>query len=75
MPIYEYRCNSCGTDFERLLKRTDEKVACECGSDKVTRRLSVFAAHVTAGSSSKSSSVPGPACETCNLAGGGCELA
>ena len=75
MPIYEYRCEACGTDFERLLRRSDEQVACDCGSEKVTRRLSVFAPHVASGSRSKSSGAPGPACKTCELAGGGCGLA
>jgi len=70
MPIYEYHCEECGTDFERLLKRTDEKVSCDCGSRNVKRRLSVFAAHVGAGSSSKASRGPSPACATCGLAGG-----
>jgi len=75
MPIYEYHCNDCGADFERLLKRSDEKVSCDCGNEKVTRRLSVFAPHVAAGAGRKKSGMPGPACETCKLAGGSCGLA
>lgn len=33
MPIYEYKCLSCGTHFERLQKSTDEllKTCGECG--------------------------------------------
>ncbi len=69
MPIYEYHCESCGADFERLLKNREERVACDCGSEKVERRMSVFAAHNGAGKSS----APAPACQTC-CQGGACEL-
>jgi len=70
MPIYEYHCEECGTDFERLVRRSDEKVVCDCGSGKLRKRFSVFAAHVTTGSSAKK---PSAACETCSL-GGTCGL-
>ena len=68
MPIYEYHCESCGSDFERLLKNRDESVKCECGSDKVKRVMSVFAAH---NGSSGHSSAPAPACTSC-CQGGSC---
>ncbi|HEY3998306.1 MAG TPA: FmdB family zinc ribbon protein [Candidatus Xenobia bacterium] len=43
MPIYEYRCNSCQNDFERLLFKLEEKVECPgCGTGDVKRRLSSF---------------------------------
>jgi len=72
MPIYEYHCEECGADFERLLKRRDEKVSCECGSTRVVRRLSVFAAHMGSSSSSSASAGNAPACSACSLAGGSC---
>ncbi len=72
MPIYEYHCDECGTDFERLVNKRDEAVACECGSGKVSRRWSVFAAHTNGGGSSKKSS-DAPACSSC-CAGGMCGL-
>ena len=65
MPVFEYHCDSCGADFERLIFDRNEKVACECGNTSVKKRLSVFAAQVAA-SSAKSS-----ACESCCMAGGG----
>ncbi|MEZ4587652.1 MAG: zinc ribbon domain-containing protein [Gemmatimonadales bacterium] len=41
MPIYEYRCDSCGKGFEELVF-SSTKVACpECQGRKVTRQLSV----------------------------------
>jgi putative FmdB family regulatory protein len=67
MPIFEYHCDSCGADFERLLMRRDENVACDCGNVDVKRRLSVFAAQVAAGTPTSK----GPACDSCSMAGGG----
>ena len=32
MPIFEYRCEKCGEEFERLVPKADAKVHCEkCG--------------------------------------------
>jgi len=41
MPIYEYRCQSCETTFEALVRR-DGIVTCpHCGSSSLARLLSV----------------------------------
>jgi len=47
MPIYEYRCQSCGAEFEHLtLSSTDDDVCCqECAGRRVIRLLSAFAVH------------------------------
>jgi putative FmdB family regulatory protein len=43
MPIYEYRCQGCGKDFEKYLPRVESAAACpSCASSQVTRKLSVF---------------------------------
>jgi putative FmdB family regulatory protein len=43
MPLYDYHCRSCGSEFERLV-RPGETVACpSCGSGEVDRLLSTFA--------------------------------
>jgi putative FmdB family regulatory protein len=40
MPIYEYRCGACGTEFE-LLVRSNTAVACpDCGSLSLERLIS-----------------------------------
>jgi len=45
MPIYEYTCRDCGSEFE-ILVRADEKPACpSCGREELTKKLSVPAAH------------------------------
>jgi putative FmdB family regulatory protein len=65
MPIFEYECKECRTAFE-LLVRSDTKVACpSCESERVVKRLSLFAAHT------KKSSDVLPACHTGER---GCDL-
>jgi len=46
MPIYEYRCGRCGTEFERIrpMFQADQCGPCpECGNLEVKRCLSLFA--------------------------------
>jgi len=44
MPIYEFRCDECGHDFEELVRRASEPVACPgCTSGRVTKKMSSFA--------------------------------
>jgi putative FmdB family regulatory protein len=46
MPIYEYRCEDCGTKFEKLVRRSDTELACpSCGQSHLNQELSTFAAH------------------------------
>jgi putative FmdB family regulatory protein len=43
MPIYEYTCRDCGTNFEELLMSAKEAVVCRsCRSKKIERRMSTF---------------------------------
>ena len=61
MPIYEYHCDDCGTDFEKLVRRVaDSGEACcpSCGENHLTLRLSTFAAH----SGSARSNTASPTC-------------
>ena len=45
MPIYEFTCEECGKEFERLVFGSDQDaVKCPaCGSDRTRREFSVFA--------------------------------
>jgi putative FmdB family regulatory protein len=52
MPLYEYRCSSCGARFEQLrrMSEADTGTACpKCSSEQVKRELSTFAAKMEGG--------------------------
>jgi len=48
MPLYEYQCDDCGHNFEKLVRFSDPKVnkpVCpDCQSDNTHKRLSTIAA-------------------------------
>ncbi|HZU25165.1 MAG TPA: zinc ribbon domain-containing protein [Bryobacteraceae bacterium] len=71
MPIFEYRCDDCGTKFEKLVRRGGESVACpSCGESHVKTELSTFAAHAAGAKSSPSlPPCPGGMCRTPDLCG------
>jgi putative FmdB family regulatory protein len=54
MPIYEYRCEDCGTKFEKLVRGGVEAECPSCGQKRLKQELSTFAAHAS------SSPKPGP---------------
>ena len=58
MPIYEYRCQDCGTKFEKLVRRSEasETECPSCGQKHLQQEFSTFAAH--ANGSPKSSDAP-----------------
>jgi len=69
MPIYEYRCQDCGSQFEALrsMKDADTNIHCDkCSSHKTRRVLSTCYARVDGDSSRSGSS----GCASC--AGGAC---
>ena len=44
MPIFEYKCNKCGKEFEELVGSSDEEVKCPgCGSSDVEKLFSLIA--------------------------------
>jgi len=42
MPIFEYRCGSCGKDFEKLVFGSQEVRCPECDSAEVKKKFSTF---------------------------------
>ena len=63
MPIFEYKCQDCGTQFEKIVTSSSSNVVCrKCESPKVEKLLSIFA--VATGSHSAASFEDGP-CRTC----------
>ena len=70
MPLYEFSCAKCGTEFEELVMSSKPEaiaeVACPtCGSHKVKKKVSTFASSVTGGSSTAASAA------NCAPSGGG----
>ena len=75
MPIFEYRCNACGRDFEKLVRQSDPAPACpSCSGTQLTKKLSTFAA-VTGGSMPAFAEAPA-GCGSCGNPGGpgACQL-
>lgn len=63
MPIYEFRCDDCGREFEALV-RSDGVARCPgCQGAQLSKKLSVFA---TAGGGSDPAPLPAMApCGSC----------
>jgi putative FmdB family regulatory protein len=75
MPLYEYACRDCSSEFE-LLIRANEKPHCpKCDSKKLEKLLSVPAAH-TAGSRELPTCRPSPpgGCGLPQCGSGGCMM-
>ena len=72
MPIFEYLCDDCGTKFEKLVRRMDEKILCpQCGESHLTTQFSTFSAHANGKSTEAPSfgGCPGGMCRTPDLCG------
>jgi putative FmdB family regulatory protein len=67
MPLYEYRCEKCGHQFERLVSIREAKRGQQCpscGGEQVRKLMSVCAARV---GNSAASGYPTCPTGTCNL--------
>ena len=63
MPIYEYRCDGCGSQFEKLVRASSPAVACPgCGGAKLERQYSTFAAQMGTGGAKSSAPMPSGGC-------------
>jgi putative FmdB family regulatory protein len=68
MPIFEYRCDDCGHEFEKLVRASMGPIDCpKCASVRLTKKLSAFAA--VTGASQGGGMAPAP-CGTCGNPGG-----
>ncbi|WP_045212099.1 FmdB family zinc ribbon protein [Desulfonatronovibrio magnus] len=80
MPIHEFCCNKCSTEFEELVFRESDPVNCpDCGSDRVAKLMSACkfktggpivsgsptASAPSSGGSSPCSGCSGGNCSTC----------
>jgi len=76
MPIYEYLCESCGSKFEKLVRRTEDALesGCpSCGQKHLKQEYSTFAAHAGASehrsSPAEMRSCPGGMCSNPGMCG------
>lgn len=66
MPLFEYRCNGCGKQFEFLTRDGQTPVCPACDGRDLEKQLSVFA--VNAGGS-RPAEAPFPAAGPCGACG------
>ena len=71
MPIYEYTCEQCQTEFEMLVFDRSAAVACPaCEGQQVKKKFSVFGmksgGNFTPSAGSGCSSCGSHSCSTCN---------
>jgi putative FmdB family regulatory protein len=72
MPIYEYRCEDCGTKFEKLVRRSTESAELECpscGKSHLKQELSTFAAHAAGPKASDAPVCPSGRCSNPGMCG------
>ena len=67
MPIYEYHCNTCGKDFELLVRSSTDIECPECGNRDLNKKLSAFAI-------GSSQTQPDSLCSTCGMTPGTCGM-
>ena len=70
MPIYEFKCNKCGNNFEQLIfsSTEEETLACPlCGERDTCRLMSLF----SSGSSSPGKGFGGGLSSSCSSSSGG----
>jgi putative FmdB family regulatory protein len=66
VPIYEYVCDDCQEQFEKIVLNKQQEISCpSCASKKNTLKLSVF-------SSSTNGAAPKSATSFSGGSGGGC---
>ncbi|MBM3774091.1 MAG: zinc ribbon domain-containing protein [Acidobacteria bacterium] len=70
MPIYEYRCQDCGTQFEKLVRKSGDAPECpSCGRKHLTQEFSTFAAVSGGKKAAEMPSCAGGVCRTPDVCG------
>ncbi len=63
MPLFEYSCDSCGTEFETLVRGSSPAPECpSCHGSRLQKKLSAFAAIM--GATAARTELPG-SCQSC----------
>jgi putative FmdB family regulatory protein len=64
MPIFEYKCDECDEEFEKLVMGSNPEIECpKCGSKKVTKKFSLFG---VSGGDKPAPSSGGSGCSSCS---------
>jgi len=72
MPIYEYKCDDCGTKFEKLVRAAavESGVECpSCGQKHLKQEYSTFAAPASSPKQSDGPSCPSGRCGNPGMCG------
>lgn len=64
MPIYEYKCQDCGTIFEKLIYKEEDVKCFICGGKNVKKLISLFSS-VGSNKGNTCSSCSSGNCSTC----------
>ena len=78
MPIYEFICQRCNQRVELLMRSGGKPVCPQCGSKRLSRQFSTFAAHQGGSSSAtpcQAGQCPAAAGARAGCASGGCPFA
>lgn len=71
MPIFEYACRSCGTEFETLVRTSSPAPECpSCHGGELDKKLSGFAVAMSSSSAFTSPDAVAGACGSCGHPGG-----
>ena len=65
MPLYDYKCEKCGEQFEQLLSASNKNAAVKCpkcNSTKTTRQFSSFTGTCSAGAGTGAAACPTGTC-------------
>ncbi|HHN66333.1 MAG TPA: zinc ribbon domain-containing protein [Nitrospirae bacterium] len=69
MPIFEYKCKSCGEEFEKLVFGTPEIRCPKCESADVQKKFSLFG---MSGVEKPFAGQSGSGCSSCGSSGSAC---
>jgi putative FmdB family regulatory protein len=72
MPIYEYKCDTCETKFEKLIRRQAEELelSCpSCGERHLSQQYSTFAARAGSSPSADAPQCPSGMCSNPGMCG------
>ncbi len=71
MPIFAYRCRSCGEEFQTLVMSGETPKCRSCDSSSLEQQLSLIASPNKGGDAAASSDADFAACSTGMCCGGG----